>query len=110
MKHFKSVVLAAVMATGFAAAPALASADRETVNVVAPEYPRGAERRNLEGHVTVRYNVTPEGEVADVEVVEATPAGVFERSVLRALERWRYAPAGEMTEGVEQVFNFAFAD
>lgn len=110
MKLFKSVVLAAVMATGFAAAPALASADRETVNVVAPEYPRGAERRNLEGHVTVRYNVTPEGEVADVEVVEATPAGVFERSVLRALERWRYAPAAETTEGVEQVFNFAFAD
>lgn len=108
MKLFKSVVLAAVMASGFVAAPALAN-DRQTVNVVAPEYPRGAERRNLEGQVTVRYNVTPEGEVADVEVVEATPAGVFERAVLRALEQWRYAPAGETTEGVEQVFNFAFA-
>ena len=36
-----------------------------------------------------------------MEVVEATPAGVFERSVLRALERWRYAPApAETTEGV----------
>ena len=108
MKLFKSVVLAAVMASGFVAAPALAN-DRQTVNVVAPEYPRGAERRNLEGQVTVRYNVTPEGEVADVEVVEATPAGVFERAVLRALEQWRYAPSGETTEGVEQVFNFAFA-
>ncbi|MFN3835616.1 MAG: energy transducer TonB [Glycocaulis sp.] len=105
----KSVVMAAVMASGFAAAPALAMNERETVRVVAPEYPRGAERRNLEGQVTVRYNVTPEGEVADVEVVDATPAGVFERAVLRALEQWRYAPAGETTEGVEQHFNFAFA-
>ena len=59
--------------------------------------------------MSVRYNVTPTGEVADVEIVEATPAGIFDRAVLRALEQWQYAPADETTEGVEQVFNFAFA-
>lgn len=101
--------MAAVLASGLLAAPALALNDRETVRVVAPEYPRGAERRNLEGEVSVRYNVTPEGEVSDVEIVQATPAGIFDRAVLRALEQWRYAPAEETTEGVEQVFNFAFA-
>lgn len=97
--------MAAVLSAGFASAPALAS-DREVVNREAPEYPRGAERRNLEGHVVVRYNVTPEGEVADIEVVEATPSGVFERSVLRALEGWRYAPAADTTADVQQRFDF----
>ncbi|AZU03248.1 TonB family protein [Glycocaulis alkaliphilus] len=109
MKIVKSVCMAAVLASGLFVAPALAMNERETVTVVAPEYPRGAERRNLEGAVSVRYNVTPEGQVADVEIVEATPAGVFDRAVLRALEQWQYAPADETTEGVEQVFNFAFA-
>ncbi|HCY57152.1 MAG TPA: energy transducer TonB [Oceanicaulis sp.] len=109
MKIMKSVCMAAVIASGFFVAPALAMNEREAVNVVAPEYPRGAERRNLEGEVSVRYNVTPEGTVSDVEIVEATPAGVFDRAVLRALEQWQYAPAEETTEGVEQVFNFAFA-
>lgn len=109
MKIVKSVCVAAVLASGLFAAPAMAVNDREAVQVVAPEYPRGAERRNLEGVVSVRYNVTAEGSVADVEIVEATPAGVFDRAVLRALEQWQYAPAEETTEGVEQVFNFAFA-
>jgi protein TonB len=108
MKVLKSVLMAAVVSSGFIAAPLAAAQDRAVVQTAAPEYPRGAERRNLEGHVVVRYNVTPDGEVADAEVVEATPSGVFERSVLRALEGWRYAATGEVTSGVEQRFDFSF--
>lgn len=84
--------------------------ERELVEAEAPEFPRAAECRGIEGHVVVRYNVSEDGAVADIEVVEATPAGVFERSVMRALESWRYATAAEVTEGVERRFDFAFAD
>jgi protein TonB len=84
--------------------------ERELVQAEAPEFPRAAERRGIEGHVVVRYNVAPDGAVADVEVVEATPAGVFERAVMRALESWRYASAAEPTEGVERRFDFAFTE
>lgn len=107
MKVLKSVLAAAVMAAGFAASPAFAE-DREVVKTEAPEYPRGAERRQLEGHVVVRYNVDEAGKIVDAEVVEATPSGVFETSVLRALEAWEYAPAAEVSSGLEQQFNFGF--
>lgn len=56
--------------------------DREAIERVAPEYPRGAERRGIEGSVRITYSVTPSGEVVNAEVVEATPAGVFDRAAL----------------------------
>jgi protein TonB len=84
--------------------------ERELVEAEAPQFPRAAERRGIEGHVVVRYNVAPDGAVADVEVVEAQPAGIFERAVMRALEDWRYAAAAEASEGVERRFDFAFSD
>jgi len=110
MKKFTGVFAAAFVAAGLCSAPSLALNERELVEAEAPEFPRAAERRGIEGHVVVRYNVAEDGAVADIEVVEATPAGVFERSVMRALESWRYATAAEVTEGVERRFDFAFAD
>ncbi|MEQ8406093.1 MAG: energy transducer TonB [Oceanicaulis sp.] len=109
MKKFAGVFAAVSMLAGLSAAPAIAQ-ERELAEAEAPEFPRAAERRQIEGHVVVRYNVSPEGTVSDVEVVEATPAGIFERAVMRALENWRYVAAAEPTEGVERRFDFAFAD
>ena len=110
MKKFTGVFTAAFVAAGLCAAPSFASDERELVEAEAPQFPRAAERRGIEGHVVVRYNVAPDGAVADVEVVEATPAGVFERAVMRAMEGWRYAASAEVTEGVERRFDFQFAD
>lgn len=106
MKKFAGVFAALSVISALGAAPALAQ-EPELVEASAPEFPRAAERREIEGHVVVRYNVTADGAVADVEVVEATPAGVFERSVMRALEDWRYA-AGSGAQGVERRFDFNF--
>lgn len=108
--RLSAMSLALSLAAGLGAAPALAANDeRELVSFEAPEFPRAAHRRNLEGHVTVRYVVTEDGAVTDVDVVEATPAGVFERAVLRALEAWRYA-AAERADTLERRFDFALAD
>lgn len=106
MKKFSSLMAAVVTGASLMGGTAFAqAAEPELVEVAAPEYPRGAERRELEGYVTVRYNVTETGEVANVEVVEQTPEGIFDRAVLRALEDWRYAP-GSVTTGVEKRFDF----
>ncbi len=110
MKKYLGVFAAVAVAAGLAGAPAYAANDRELVESEAPSYPRAAERREIEGHVVVRYNVTADGAIDGVEVVEATPAGVFERSVMRALEGWRYEAAGETTEGVERRFDFNFGN
>ena len=106
MKMMKQGLAASVIAvTGVLTGQAVAQ-DRELVTVEAPEYPRGAERRELEGHVTVRYTVAADGSVENIEVVDANPSGVFDRAVLRAMETWQYAPADAATEGVERTFNF----
>lgn len=104
MKKFSSLMAAVAMGASLMTGTAFAQ-EPELVEVAAPEYPRGAERRQLEGYVTVRYNVTETGQVADVEVVEQTPEGIFDRSVLRALEDWRYAP-GQVATGIEKRFDF----
>ncbi len=109
MKKFAGVFAAVAVAAGAFGAPAFAATDeRELVESEAPSYPRAAERREIEGHVVVRYNVTPDGAIDGVEVVESAPNGIFDRAVMRALEQWRYSAAAETTEGVERRFDFNF--
>ncbi|MDM7984042.1 MAG: energy transducer TonB [Maricaulis sp.] len=97
---------AAMTAMSFAAAPAMAQ-DRERTAAEAPAYPRGAERRGVEGYAVVEYTVNEAGEVTNPVVVEASPEGVFDRAVLRAIERWAYAPAATATDGMQQRFDFS---
>ena len=80
--------------------------DREAVELVAPEYPRGAERRGIEGSVRVEYSVDADGNVVNAHVVEATPAGVFDRAALSAIEAWRFAPAAAQTDGHSRELEF----
>ena len=67
---------------------------------VAPEYPPPARSRNLEGYVIVEFDVMTDGSVANVRVIESTSA-LFERSALKAAERFRYK--AQVVEGVAQV-------
>jgi protein TonB len=100
------ILAVAMSATAFSAAPALGQ-DRERTSVEAPNYPRGAERRRVEGYAVVQYTVAPDGTVENPTVIEAEPEGVFDRAVLHAIEGWSYAPAEASTEGVIQRFDFS---
>lgn len=62
---------------------------------VAPRYPESARRRRLQGWVEVELSIAADGEVRDVRVVSAEPAGAFEREALQAAQRWRFEPGGE---------------
>lgn len=106
------VCLSAVMAPLALSAPAAASNGpaREAVEQVAPEYPRGAERRGIEGTVRIAYSVDADGHVVNAEVVDATPAGVFDRAALAAIEAWRYAPASAQTDGHSRELEFRLND
>lgn len=63
---------------------------------MAPQYPYRAKRLNISGHVKVRFLVDREGNVKNIEIVEAEPPGIFEKSVMKALASWKYSP-GELT-------------
>ena len=58
----------------------------------APEYPARALADKLSGIVTVEFVVGSNGETRDVRVTDANPPGVFERSAIAAIKRWRYEP------------------
>lgn len=57
-----------------------------------PQYPPAARAAGIEGEVTVRYDVTASGRVANAVVLAATPAGVFEEAALAAVSSWRFRP------------------
>ncbi len=59
---------------------------------VPPEYPQQARRRGVEGWVDVNFTVTPTGSVADVTVISANPAEVFDAAAITAVRNWRFEP------------------
>ena len=57
-----------------------------------PAYPRNAAINNIEGFVTLIYDITPMGTTENIRVVEAKPRGVFEKNAKKALRKWKYSP------------------
>lgn len=70
------------------------SADDEVTPLVRipPTYPRRAQRRGIEGVVTVAFTITKDGTVQDPEVVDAEPANIFNDEALRAIKKWKFKP------------------
>lgn len=56
----------------------------------APEYPRGAEKRGIEGFVNLKFNIDADGNVVSPQVTEASPPGVFDAAAIEALSKWKY--------------------
>jgi protein TonB len=56
------------------------------------DYPLSALAKEIEGWVLVRFTVTETGSVADPEVLRSEPPGVFDRSAIRAVLKWKYQP------------------
>lgn len=83
---------------------------------VAPQYPRRALTRGLEGEVVVSFTVTTAGSTRDIQVVSAvaadgSPTSVFNRAAIKAAEGFKYKPrieAGVAQEvhGVQNRFIF----
>lgn len=57
------------------------------------DYPPEAKKKNLQGYVLLSVLVDEQGTVAQVQVLEASPPGVFEQSALEGIRRWRFSPA-----------------
>ncbi|NVJ51055.1 MAG: TonB family protein [Gammaproteobacteria bacterium] len=74
------------------------------VSRVEPIYPVDARIKGLEGEVTLRLEVDNAGKVIAVEVLKATPKGVFERSAMRAVYQWNFKSSGaESVAGFHEV-------
>jgi protein TonB len=69
--------------------------EARVVRQVDPEYPRDAMLDGVEGSIELRFTVTAQGQVEDIEVVTADPPQTFDRAATTALRRWRYEPRRE---------------
>jgi protein TonB len=64
---------------------------------IPPTYPKRALRSGIEGIVTVEFTITIDGSVRDAEIIEAKPPNIFDKSVLRAISKWKFNP--DMVDG-----------
>ena len=63
------------------------------VRRIRPAYPMDARRRGISGQVMLRLYVDASGEVREVHVQAAEPAGMFEEKAVEAARKWRFEPA-----------------
>jgi protein TonB len=57
-----------------------------------PLYPMKAKRMEIEGYVKIKFLVDEDGAVSRVSILDASPKGVFEDSVLQTLPSWKFMP------------------
>ena len=72
--------------------PATLATRLKAVKTVPPEYPQSALSKGIAGSVLLSFTVDARGNTRDVQVLQSTPAGVFDRAAVSAVKRWRYAP------------------
>jgi protein TonB len=60
---------------------------------VVPVYPADADRQRLSGKLRLQLKLQADGRVSDVEILSATPPGVFDESALKAFREARFSPA-----------------
>lgn len=59
---------------------------------VAPDYPRRALRRGIEGYVELSYTVNEFGGVENIKVIASEPKGIFEDAAIKAMKKFKYKP------------------
>ena len=55
-----------------------------------PEYPARALNRGIEGYAVVGFSVNKAGSVFDPFIIESEPKGVFDRSALKGILKFKY--------------------
>jgi len=58
----------------------------------APIYPAILKAEGIGGQVTVRYDVTRQGQVVNALIIASEPPGLFDTAALQALGSWRFKP------------------
>ncbi|HWR95842.1 MAG TPA: energy transducer TonB [Arenimonas sp.] len=70
-----------------------------------PEYPREALVAGTKGEVVAEISINGAGAVTGVRIISASPRGVFDKSVVSTVRRWKYQGNGENTT-VRRTFVF----
>lgn len=94
-------------------AGAAASEDGDALPIIRiePLTPRKAAMRGIEGWAVATFDVTAEGTVTNIKIIEASHRNLYNKTTKRALRKWRYKPkvvAGKAVAQRGQKINFNF--
>ncbi|MGI2170443.1 TonB family protein [Shewanella sp. MF05960] len=68
---------------------------------IEPTYPVNAAKEGVNGYVQMSFDINPTGSVANVNVIKASPKGVFDTSAVEALKQWKYQPSATGFKGLQ---------
>ena len=84
---------------------------------IAPQYPTRAAQRGIQGWCLVSFTVDGQGGVIEesIQVVDAEPPNIFDRSSVRAATRFKFQPrvvdgVGVEVTGVQYLFRYQLED
>lgn len=88
--------------------------DAQPMVRIPPQYPPRAAERGVSGSCTMQFDVTPDGTPSNIVALNCT-SSLFERSSIRAVERWRYEPKIEngnavWRRGVQTTLDYQLSD
>ncbi|HTK99463.1 MAG TPA: energy transducer TonB [Pseudomonadales bacterium] len=90
MNRIAMVIGVALALTGCAAS---SSRPPEILSAGGLAYPAEAQDKKVEGYVRVTYDVSVDGSVTNVRVIDSNPPGVFDDAAVAAVRGWRFHPA-----------------
>lgn len=70
---------------------------------VSPRYPIDAAQSGKEGYVVVGFDITADGTVSNMRVLDANPKRVFDKAALSAVQNWKYKPKFDAGKAVAQL-------
>ncbi|MBV8853631.1 MAG: TonB family protein [Sinobacteraceae bacterium] len=66
--------------------------EAKLIRRVRPDYPSAARRESIVGSVDLDVTVSSRGDVTNIAVLRADPPGMFEKSAVSAVRKWKYDP------------------
>jgi len=79
--------------------------DAKAVKRVAPKFPINEARAGRDGWVRLSFIIEPDGSTSSPIVESSSGSRGFEKEALRAIKKWKYEPATENGEKVQQCNN-----
>lgn len=70
---------------------------------IEPVYPTEARLKNLEGFVTLEFQVNVLGDVTGIEVIESSPKRIFDKAAINAVRKWKFPQSSDKSHEVQQV-------
>lgn len=105
-KPFSVITSLLLAASASLFAQSTLAADRSLVAMENPVFPSEALDEGISsGWVKVKLTISAAGAVTAIEIVDAQPKKIFDKSVRRAVNNWKYA-AGTANETIETTLKF----